>query len=61
MRDKPELRRELLEAVERVEQRKQKEAAKEARRRRRVLAKIGLTPEEFEEGVRQFARKFYGA
>jgi hypothetical protein len=29
--------------------------------RDRVLAKIGLTPEEFEEGVREFARKFYGA
>lgn len=60
MPDKEELRRELLEAVQRAEQRKQKEAAREEGRRRRVLAKIGFTPEGFEEGVQEFARKFYG-
>lgn len=56
-----DLRREWLKAVERVEQRKQKEAAKQERRRRRALAKIGLTPEEFEERVQEFKRKFPGA
>jgi hypothetical protein len=25
-----------------------------------VLAKIGLTPEEFNEGAREFQRKFFG-
>jgi hypothetical protein len=52
------MRREWLEAVERVERRKREEATKEERRRRRVLAKIGYTPEEFEEAAREFIRKF---
>jgi hypothetical protein len=56
---KEEMRRNWLEAVERVERRKREEATKQERRRRRVLAKIGLTPEEFEEGVREFGRKFF--
>jgi hypothetical protein len=55
---KEEMRREWLEAVERVERRKREEATKEERRRRRVLAKIGYTPEEFEEAAREFIRKF---
>ena len=55
-----DLRREWLEAVERVERRKRKEASKKERRRRRALAKIGYTPEEFEEACREFERKFYG-
>ena len=55
-----DLRREWLEAVERVEQRKQEEAARKERRRRRVLAQIGYTPEQFETAVREFARKFQG-
>lgn len=53
-----DLRRELLEAVNRAERRKREEASKKERRRRRVLAKIGYTPEEFDEGVREFGRKF---
>jgi hypothetical protein len=53
-------RREWLEAVERVEQRKRTEEAKEEKRLRRELAKVGLTLEEFEEGCQEFARKFQG-
>jgi len=37
------------------EQQRQRKEAK----RRRALAKIGLTPEEFDEGVREFGRKFF--
>jgi hypothetical protein len=60
---KKDLRRRLLEAVETPEQREQRiqrEATRQERRRRRVLAKIGYTPGQFEEGCREFARKFQG-
>jgi hypothetical protein len=45
-----------LKFLETPEQKRQREEAK----RRRALAKIGLTPEELEEGVQEFKRKFYG-
>jgi hypothetical protein len=51
---------EALETPEQSEQRAQREEAKKARRWRRVLADIGHTPESFEEGVREFQRKFCG-
>jgi hypothetical protein len=51
---------EALETPEQREQRAQREEAKKARRKRRVLADIGHTPESFEEGVREFHRKFCG-
>ena len=56
MSGKEEMRREWFAAVERAERRKREEAAK--KERRRVLAKIGYTPEEFEEAAREFVRKF---
>jgi len=49
----PEERRER--EIQREEAKRQREEAK----RRRALAKIGLTPEEFDEGVREFGRKFF--
>jgi len=55
---------EAVETPEQREQRTQREAADEAARRERrllrELAKVGLTLEEFEEGCREFARKFQG-
>ena len=60
MSGKEEMRREWFAAVERAEGRKREEATKKERRRRRVLAKIGYTPEEFEEAAREFVRKFSG-
>ena len=48
----PEERRERQ--IQRTEQKRRREEAK----RRRALAKIGLTPEEFDERVREFIRKF---
>ena len=60
MSGKEEMRREWFAAVERAERRKWEEATKNERRRRRVLAKIGYTPEEFEEAAREFVRKFGG-
>jgi hypothetical protein len=60
---KKDPRRWLLEAMETPEQREQRirrEAARRERRLRRELAKVGLTLEEFEEGCREFARKFQG-
>ena len=51
---------EALETPEQREQRAQREEAKKARRRRRVLADIGHTPESFDEGVREFHRRFCG-
>jgi hypothetical protein len=44
--------------LETPEQRRQREVLEEEERLRRVLAKIGLTPEEFNEGAREFQRKF---
>jgi hypothetical protein len=44
-----------LKFLETPEQKRQREEAK----RRRALAKIGLTPEEFDERVREFGRKFF--
>jgi hypothetical protein len=55
------VRRWLLEALETPEQKRQREEAKrrrEAAKWRRHLEKLGTTPEEFEEGVREFIRKF---
>ena len=67
MSRKRDPRRWLLEAMETPEQREQRirreaasEAARRERRLRRELAKVGLTLEEFEEGCREFARKFQG-
>ncbi len=45
--------------VETPGQRQQREALEEEERLRRVLAKIGYTPEEFEDAVQEFKRKFY--
>ncbi len=45
--------------IETPEQRQRREALEEEERLRRVLAKIGYTPEEFEEAVQEFERKFY--
>jgi hypothetical protein len=46
--------------LETPEQRRQREVLEEEERLRRVLAKIGLTPEEFNEGAREFQCKFFG-
>jgi hypothetical protein len=43
--------------LETPEQRRQREVLEEEERLRQVLAKIGLTPEEFNEGAREFQRK----
>jgi hypothetical protein len=56
------VRRWLLEALETPEQKRRREEAKRRReeaRLRQALAKIGLTPEEFGEVVREFQRRFY--
>jgi hypothetical protein len=45
----------VLKFLETPEQKRQREEAK----RRRALAKIGLTPEEFDARVREFERKFF--
>ena len=50
-----QLRRRLFEGPE---QRRQREALEEEVRLRRVLARIGYTPEEFEDAVQEFKRKF---
>jgi hypothetical protein len=42
-------------SLETPEQQRQREEAK----RQRALAKIGLTPEEFDERIREFQRKFH--
>jgi hypothetical protein len=44
-----------LKSLDTPEQKRQREEAK----RRRALAKIGLTPEEFDARVREFERKFF--
>jgi hypothetical protein len=44
-----------MKLSETPEQIRQREEAK----RRRALAKIGLTPEEFDKRVREFGRKFF--
>jgi len=49
----------MLRLFETPEQRQQREALEEEERLRRVLAKIGYTPEEFEDAVQEFKRKFY--
>jgi hypothetical protein len=54
------MRRILRDLVETPEQRQQREALKEEERLRRELAKIGYTPEEFEEGAKALGRKLFG-
>ena len=52
----------VLKFLETPEQKRQREEAKRRReeaKRRRALAKIGLTPEEFDARVREFERKFF--
>jgi hypothetical protein len=49
---------EQLETSEERKERKRQESAKRARRRRRELAKVGLTPEEFEKGCKDFLQRF---
>ncbi len=56
MRHAERMRRRLVETPE---QRQQREALEEEERLQRVLAKIGCTPEEFEDAVQEFERKFY--
>jgi tripartite-type tricarboxylate transporter receptor subunit TctC len=45
-----------LKVLETPEQKRQRE---EAKRRRALAKKIGLTPEEFDARVREFERKFF--
>jgi hypothetical protein len=54
------LKRRILGALETPEQRQQREALMEEKRLRRELAKIGLTPEEFEAGAKALERKLFG-
>jgi hypothetical protein len=48
----------LRDLVETPEQRQQREALKEEERLRRELAKIGYTPEEFEEAAEALGRRW---